>query len=53
MPSKSNKQRKFMRAAAHDPKFAKRNEIPQGVARDFVNEDAKRRQRLVAQEVRK
>jgi len=41
-----------MRAAAHDSKFAKRNEIPQSVARDFVSEDAKRRQRLMAKEVR-
>ena len=53
MPSKSTKQRKFMRAAAHNPDFAKKADIPQGVARDFVNEDQKRRQRLVAAETRK
>jgi hypothetical protein len=53
MPSKSVKQRKFMAAAANNPKFAKRADIPQGVARDFVQEDQKRRQRLVASELRK
>lgn len=42
-----------MRAAAHDPKFAKKADIPQGVARDFVDEDQKRRQRLMSKEVRK
>lgn len=42
-----------MRAAAHNPEFAKKADIPQGVARDFVSEDAKRRQRLVAAETRK
>ncbi len=41
-----------MRAAAHDPEFARRNEIPQGVAREFVREDQKRRQRLKAEAVR-
>lgn len=28
-----------MRAAAHDPKFAKKMQIPQRVARDFVAAD--------------
>jgi hypothetical protein len=28
-----------MRAAAHDPKFAKKLQIPQSVARDFVAAD--------------
>jgi hypothetical protein len=41
-----------MRAAAHNPDFAKKADIPQGVAREFVREDQKRRQRLVAQELR-
>ena len=39
MPSTSNKQRRFMAAAAHDPKFAKRVGIPQSVARDFNQAD--------------
>ena len=39
MPSTSNKQRLFMAAAAHDPKFAKRVGIPQSVAKDFNEAD--------------
>lgn len=39
MPSKSPAQARTMRAAAHDPKFAKRMGIPQSVARDFVAAD--------------
>jgi len=39
MPSTSNKQRRFMAAAAHDPEFAKRNDIPQSVAREFNQAD--------------
>jgi hypothetical protein len=35
MPSTSDKQRRFMAAAAHDPKFAKRNHIPVSVAMEF------------------
>ena len=41
MPSKSDKQARTMRAAAHDPKFAKKMDIPQSVARDFVAADQK------------
>jgi len=45
MPSKSKKQRKFMAAAAHDPKFAKKAGIPQHVAQEFQAHDkAMRRQ---------
>jgi hypothetical protein len=40
MPSKTPKQARTMRAAAHDPKFAKKLGIPQGVARDFATADA-------------
>ena len=40
MPTVSKKQAKFMRAAAHDPKFAARNKIQQSVAREFVIADA-------------
>lgn len=40
MPSSSPKQARTMRAAAHDPAFAKKMGIPQSVARDFVRADA-------------
>ena len=39
MPSTSDKQRVFMAAAAHDPKFAKRNKIPMTVAEEFNQAD--------------
>jgi hypothetical protein len=39
MPSTSDKQRRFMAAAAHDPKFAKRVGIPQSVAQDYNQAD--------------
>ena len=39
MPSTSDKQRRFMAAAAHDAAFAKRNDIPQSVAREFNQAD--------------
>ena len=39
MPSTSDKQRRFMAAAAHDPKFAQRVGIPQSVAREFNQAD--------------
>ena len=35
MPSKSDKQRRFMAVAAHDPKFAKRVGIPVAVAKEY------------------
>ena len=39
MPSTSDKQRRFMAAAAHDPEIAKRAGIPQKVAREFNQAD--------------
>lgn len=39
MPSHSDKQRRFMAAAAHDKAFAERVGIPQSVARDFNQAD--------------
>ena len=39
MPSSSDKQRRFMAAAAHDPKFAKRNHISMTVAQEFNKAD--------------
>lgn len=35
MPSRSQKQRRFMAAAAHDPGFAKRAGVPVKVAKEF------------------
>jgi len=43
MPSHSAKQARTMAAAAHDPKFAKRMGIPQGVAREFNQADKGKR----------
>jgi hypothetical protein len=42
MPSRSKKQARTMRAAAHDKGFAKKMGIPQGVASEFVAADKKR-----------
>lgn len=39
MPSTSQKQARFMAAAAHDPEFAKRVGISQKVAREFNQAD--------------
>ena len=35
MPSTSEKQKRFMAAAAHNPQFAKKAGIPQSVAKEF------------------
>lgn len=43
MPSSSDKQHRFMEAAAHNPKFAKNADIPQKVAREFVMADVGRK----------
>jgi len=48
MPSKSDKQARTMRAAAHDPKFAKKLKIPQKVAKEFVLADKKKGARGVS-----
>lgn len=39
MPSVSEKQRRTMAAAAHDPKFAKKMKIPQSIAKEFNQAD--------------
>jgi len=39
MPSRSEAQKKLMRAAAHDPKFAKKVGIPVKVAKEFFEAD--------------
>jgi hypothetical protein len=41
MPSETPKQARTMAAAAHNPKFAKKMGIPQNVAREFNQADAK------------
>lgn len=41
MPSKSAKQARTMAVAAHNPKFAKKVGIPQGVAKEFNQADSK------------
>jgi len=42
MPSKSPKQARTMRAAAHNRAFAKKMGIPQKVAKEFVKADKKK-----------
>ena len=42
MPSKSAKQARTMRAAAHDPGFAKKMKIPQSVAKEYTAADKKK-----------
>jgi len=39
MPSHSDKQRRLMAAASHDPEIAKKAGIPQSVAREFNQAD--------------
>jgi hypothetical protein len=45
MPSVSNKQKRFMAAAAHSPEFAKKAGIDQSVARDFYRADQAKKRR--------
>jgi hypothetical protein len=42
MPSKSKAQANMMRAAAHNPAFAKKVGVPQSVAKEFADADDKR-----------
>lgn len=39
MPSKSEKQKKLMQAAAHNKEFAKKVGVPQKVAKEFTAAD--------------
>ena len=39
MPSHSEKQRRFMQAAAHSPELAKKVGIPMSVAKDYNQAD--------------
>jgi hypothetical protein len=43
MPSKSEKQRKFMQAAAHNAKFAEKAGIPQKTAKEFNDADKRKK----------
>jgi hypothetical protein len=43
VPSKTKKQARAMRAAAHNPAIAKKLGIPQKVARDFVAADQRKK----------
>jgi hypothetical protein len=43
MPSKSKKQAKTMRAAAHNKEFAKKVGIPQSVAKEFEEADKRKK----------
>lgn len=42
MPSRSEKQRRFMNIAAHDEEFAKKNHIDPKVAKEFHDADKKK-----------
>lgn len=43
MPSKSEKQKRFMAAAAHNPEFADKAGISQSVAKEFNDADSKKK----------
>ena len=43
MPYKSEKQKRFMRAAAHNPKFARKAGIASAVAKRFMQHSERRR----------
>lgn len=45
MPTKSPAQARLMRAAAHDPEFAKKVKVPQDVAKEFVEADKKAKEK--------
>ena len=55
MPSVSEKQRRFMAAAAHNKGFAKSAGIPQAVARDFNKADTalKKREEVTGSKIKK
>ena len=45
MPSVSEKQKRMMAAAAHNPKFAKKVGIPEAVAKEFNQADVAKKTR--------
>lgn len=46
MPSKSKAQAKLMRAAAHNPSYAKKVGVPQSVAKEYANADKGRHRKM-------
>lgn len=52
MPSKSKAQERFMQAAAHNAKFAKKVDIPQSVAQEFAEADNKAKQKSLPQRIK-
>ena len=54
MPSKTPKQKKFMREVAHNAEFAAKVDVPQSVGREFFRADqAKARRSSVRRAIRK
>ena len=53
MPSKSQKQNRFMHAAAKNPTMAKRLGVPQKVAKEYVKADAGRKIKRLPVHVKK
>ena len=53
MPSKSKKQEKFMRAAAHNKKFAKEAGISQEVAKEFNEADKRKKKPALSRKKKK
>lgn len=47
MPSKSDKQKKLMAAAAHNPAFAKKVGVPVKVAKEFNKADTAKKTKKV------
>jgi hypothetical protein len=43
MPSKTPQQKKFMKAVANNPKFAKKVKVPTKVGKEFVKADKAKR----------
>jgi hypothetical protein len=53
MPSKSEKQKRFMAAAAHNPDFARKAGIPQSVAKEFNRADKIALWHAISKKIRK
>ena len=47
MPSKSNKQRKFMAAVANNPEFANKVGVPQSVGDSFMKKDKMKKNKMM------
>jgi len=53
MPSTSEKQKHFMAAAAHNPKFAKEAGIPVSVAKDYNEADKAKKTAALLSKIKK